>query len=276
MRRGTGYSGNLVVYPKCEDKSGKGARSLFQGFPQVFNSAADWKEEKRLNVVEEHFVAEKIRILIAEDQNVVRSGLVALLEPVEGIEVVAEAADGVEAVLKTRAAKPDVILMDLMMPRKSGIEAIEDIKRENPDARILVLTSFSDDDKVFAAIKAGALGYLLKETTVQDLFQAIRDVYHGESSLHPAIARKLIRELNRPSTLPKTGDPLTEREVEVLDLVARGLSNQDIADKLVISERTVRTHVSNILGKLHLANRTQAALYALHAGLTRLDDIPDL
>ncbi|MDI9547046.1 MAG: response regulator transcription factor [Chloroflexota bacterium] len=218
-------------------------------------------------------MSDMIRVLIAEDHTVVRGGLCALLEDVDGIEVVAEAADGVEAVLKTRAIKPDVILMDLMMPRKTGIEAIEEIKRENPNARILVLTSYSDDDKVFAAIKAGALGYLLKETSTQDLLQAIRDVYNGESSLHPAIARKLIRELNRPSTLPPSDEPLTEREAEVLVLVARGLSNQDIADKLVISERTVRTHVSNILGKLHLANRTQAALYALKEGLTSLDDV---
>lgn len=218
-------------------------------------------------------MSETIRVLIAEDHTVVRGGLCALLEDVDGIDVVAEAADGVEAVLKTRAVKPDVILMDLMMPRKTGIEAIEEIKHENPNARILVLTSYSDDDKVFAAIKAGALGYLLKETSTKDLLQAIRDVYNGESSLHPAIARKLIRELNRPSTLPPSDEPLTEREAEVLVLVARGLSNQDIADKLVISERTVRTHVSNILGKLHLANRTQAALYALKEGLTSLDDV---
>ena len=217
-------------------------------------------------------MSETIRVLIADDHTVVRGGLVALLEDVPGIEVVAEAADGQEAVLKTRAVKPDVILMDLAMPRKTGIEAIEEIKQENPNARIVVLTSYSDDDKVFAAIKAGALGYLLKETSTQDLLQAIRDVYHGESSLHPAIARKLIRELNRPTTLPPSDEPLTDREAEVLVLVARGLSNQDIADKLVISERTVRTHVSNILSKLHLANRTQAALYALKEGLTSLDE----
>src|SRR5690606_4113791 len=130
----------------------------------------------------------------------------------------------------------------------------------------------SEDERVFAAIKAGALGYLLKETSTHDLLQAIRDVYHGESSLHPAIARKLIRELNRPTALPPSEEPLTEREAEVLILVARGLSNQHIANSLVISERTVRTHVSNILGKLHLANRTQAALYALKEGLASLDD----
>lgn len=217
-------------------------------------------------------MSETIRVLIADDHAIVRGGLCALLEGVEGIEVVAEAGDGIEAVLKARAAKPDVILMDLMMPRKTGIEAIEEIKRENPNARILVLTSYSEDEKVFAAIKAGALGYLLKETSTQDLLEAIRDVYHGESSLHPAIARKLIRELNRPTTLPPSDEPLTEREAEVLILVARGLSNQDIANKLVISERTVRTHVSNILSKLHLANRTQAALYALKEGLTTLDE----
>lgn len=216
-----------------------------------------------------------IRVLLADDHDVVRRGLQALLETEGDIEIVGEAVDGVEAVLKARSLRPDVILLDLQMPRKNGIEVIDEIKQENAEARILVLTSFSDDEKVFAAIKAGALGYLLKETSPSELLQAVRDVHIGESSLHPAIARKLIRELNRPSTLPQSDEPLTEREVEVLVNVAQGLSNQEIADDLVISERTVRTHVSNILSKLQLANRTQAALYALKEGLTTLENTKD-
>jgi NarL family two-component system response regulator LiaR len=169
-----------------------------------------------------------------------------------------------------------VIVLDLLMPRLDGLGAIQAILAENPAARILVVTSFAEDDKVFPAIKAGALGYLLKDADPDLLLQAIRDVQRGESPLHPTIARKLIHELNQPrpaagnplgAHLPPTPDPLTRRELDVLRLVAQGLANQEIAAQLSLSAGTVRIHVSNILGKLHLANRTQAALYAQQEGL---------
>jgi len=203
-------------------------------------------------------MSEEIRILTADDHAVVREGLRALIDTEPGMVLVGEATDGAEAVRKAQALNPDVVLLDLVMPRKSGIEAIGEIKRTTPSTRILVLTSFAEDDKVFPAIKAGAHGYLLKDTSPHQLLHAIRDVYRGEPSMHPTIARKLMLELQRSSELPPTEEPLTEREAEVLSLVAQGLTNQEIADLLFVSERTVRTHVSNILGKLHLANRTQA------------------
>jgi len=217
-------------------------------------------------------MTERIRVLIADDHPVVRKGLHALLATESDIEVVGEAADGREVIAKAGQLQPDVILMDLVMPEVDGIEAIRRITPRQPETRILVLTSFAADDKIFPAIKAGALGYLLKDSSPEDLVQAIRQVHRGESSLHPAIARKLLQELSRPAERPPTPEPLTEREVEVLQEVARGRSNQEIADRLVISEATVRTHVSNILSKLHLASRTQAALYALRRGLVSLEE----
>jgi NarL family two-component system response regulator LiaR len=215
-------------------------------------------------------MGEPIRILVADDHELVRQGLVALLAVKPGVEVVGQAVDGAEAVELARSLQPDVILLDLVMPRKGGIEATEEIKAENPEARILIITSFAEDENVYRAVKAGALGYLLKDSSPQALMHAIHDVHEGRLTLHPNVALKLIEELNRPSDRPPTEDPLTEREVEVLKLVAKGLSNQEIAEKLVVSERTVGAHVSNILGKLHLANRTQATLYALRKGLADL------
>ena len=217
-----------------------------------------------------------IRVLVADDHAIVRKGIRALLATEPDIEVVGEAENGREAVTEVERLRPDVILMDLVMPEMDGIEAIRRITARQSEARILVLTSFAADDKVFPAIKAGALGYLLKDSGPEELVQAIHQVSRGESSLHPTIARKLLQELSRPSEGPPTPEPLTEREVEVLRLVAKGRNNREIADQLVISEATVRTHVSNILSKLHLASRTQAALYALREGLASLDEAEEV
>ena len=217
-----------------------------------------------------------IRVLIVDDHAIVRKGLRALLTEIDDIEVVGEAVDGQEAVRLTGTTQPDVILMDIVMPNMDGIEATQQITARQLETRVLALTSFAADDKLFPAIKAGALGYLLKDSDPEDLVQAIRQVHRGEPSLHPSIARKVLHELGRPSSQPQTPEPLTEREVEVLRFVAKGLSNQGIADALTIAEVTVRTHVSNILSKLHLANRVQATLYALREGLTSLENGLDI
>jgi NarL family two-component system response regulator LiaR len=212
-----------------------------------------------------------IRLLIVDDQAIVRKGVRALLDEVKGMEVIGEAGDGQEAVRLAASLQPDVILMDLVMPKLDGIEAIRRILANDSKARILVLTSFAADDKVFPAIKAGALGYLLKDSEPDELITAIKNIHRGQPFLHPSIARKVLEELSHPAGSPPTPEPLTERELEVLQLVAQGYSNQVIADKLVIGDATVRTHIGNILNKLHLANKVQAALYALRKGLSSLD-----
>ncbi|MBN1815666.1 MAG: response regulator transcription factor [Anaerolineae bacterium] len=215
-------------------------------------------------------MTETIRILIADDHTIVRKGLRTLIASEDGMEVVGEAGDGIEAVARALTLQPDVILMDMVMPRQTGLEAIQKLQEEDCTSRILVLTSFAEDEQVFPAIKAGALGYLLKDASPDELLQAIYDVYRGEPSLDPAIALKLMRELGRPAELPPAEDPLTAREVEVLRLVARGMTNGEIAEALVISERTVANHLGSILGKLHLANRVQAALWAVREGVASL------
>jgi len=209
-----------------------------------------------------------IRILIADDHIVMREGLSALIDEEPNIEVIAQAANGQEAVDLFLKTKPDIILMDLAMPKKDGLEAIQEIIAADPAAKILVLTSYSDEGKVFAAIQAGALGYLLKVTSADELLSAINHVYQGNSYLPPAIAKQVIHGIQKPKVPAQaTGTTLTRRELNVLELLAQGKSNKEMADLLTISERTVSGHVANILTKLNLENRTQAALYAQKFGL---------
>ena len=217
-----------------------------------------------------------IKVLIVDDHGIVRTGIAALLETEADFEVVGEADNGRDAVVLAERLDPDVILMDLVMPEMDGIEATREICARRADASVLVLTSFGTDDKLFPAVKAGAVGYLLKDTSPQDLIHAIRDAADGHSSLNSTVARRLLRELSADSDALAPREPLTVREIEVLKLIARGLSNERIGETLFISEATVRTHVSHILGKLGLTNRTQAALWALREGMVTLDQIDDL
>ncbi len=210
-----------------------------------------------------------IRVFVTDDHAIVRGGLRALIGGKPDMVLVGEATDGAEAIEAVRALQPDIILMDLLMPNVDGITAIQTIREENPAARILVLTSFAEEHQVISALRLGALGYILKETSPEELVEAIRSVAHGEPALCPAVARKLV--LGQQKTRSER-EKLTKRETQVLKLVARGLTNQVIAMELSIGAVTVRFHISNILTKLQLENRTQAVLYALREGIASLDD----
>jgi NarL family two-component system response regulator LiaR len=213
-------------------------------------------------------MADVISVLIADDHPFVRHGLRTYLETLDDLEVVGEASDGSEAVELAGQLLPEVVLMDLVMPELDGVEATRAIRAASPSTKVIVLTSFDDDEKVFPAIKAGAAGYLLKDVHPAELAEAVRKASRGEALLAPSVAARLMQEVSgeRPAAAG-----LTERELEVLRLIARGMSNKLIAHELVVSEKTVKTHVSNILAKLHLADRTQAALYAVREGLAELD-----
>jgi DNA-binding NarL/FixJ family response regulator len=208
-----------------------------------------------------------IRLLLVDDHGVVRRGLRGFLELLDDIEIVGEAENGREGVEAARELRPDVVLMDLLMPELDGIGAIQAIKADLPEIEIVALTSFVEEARVTAALEAGAAGFILKDADADDVADAIRAAHRGEVHLDPAVAALLARRVRERAAAVPVSEPLTEREREVLGLVARGLSNKAIAERLVITERTARTHVSNILGKLGLASRTQAALYAVEHGL---------
>jgi NarL family two-component system response regulator LiaR len=214
---------------------------------------------------------DKVSVLLVDDHRVVRQGLRDFLELHEQIEVVGEAGSGAEGISMARELLPDVVLMDLVMPGMDGVEATRRLKAVSPSSRVIVLTSFADDDKIFPAIKAGAISYLLKDISPEDLAHAVFAAQRNEAVLHPDVAVRLMHEFNVSRELGTPIDQLTERELDVLRLIAKGKSNKEIADTLVISEKTVKTHVSNLLSKLHLADRTQAAIYALRQRLVPID-----
>lgn len=213
---------------------------------------------------------EPIRVLVVDDHAVVREGLCAVLELKAGIKVIGEAADGEEAVERARRLQPDVILMDLKMPKKNGVSAIREIREERPDARILVLSSAADDIQVVESLRAGAAGYLLKSVLGDDLASAISSVHAGQSPLDPSVARHLVRQVTIQDPVQPLKQILTERELEIVRLVAQGLSNNEIAGRLDITVRTAGTHISHILAKAGLENRTQLALCALRQGLASI------
>lgn len=214
-----------------------------------------------------------IRVMIVDDHAVVRQGLRFLLERQQDISVVGECSDGKQAVTMAVDLIPEVLLLDLLMPQMDGITALREIKRLTPATQIIILTSYHDDDLIFSAIKAGALSYLLKDSSPQELIAAVRAAAKGESRLHPTVATRVLREMHAHEQSPL--NELTPREREVLAHIARGRSNYEIATALVISEGTVKMHVSNVLAKLHLADRTQAAIYALQKRLVPLNEALD-
>lgn len=217
-------------------------------------------------------MTEKIRVLIADDHAIVRQGLEVLINTQPDMELIAQARDGEEVVQMAQENHPDVIVMDLQMPVKDGLTAIEEINQLDLDAQILVLTSFPEDAMVISAVKAGATGILLKDSLPEKLLNAIRTVSKGESILHPIVSRKLMEKVRQPSETASLEDRLTQRELDVLRLLTKGLTNGQIALNLNVSIRTVTTHIRNILDKLHLQNRTQAALYAVEHGILASDD----
>jgi NarL family two-component system response regulator LiaR len=205
-----------------------------------------------------------VRVLIVDDHRLVREGLRTYLELIEGIRIIGEAKNGIEAIDQVQKHEPDIVLMDLVMPDMDGIEATRKIQELHPNTKVIVLTSFTDDENVFPAIQAGASGYLLKDISPSDLSQAIRAVNEGEKQLHPEITKKLMDQFVNPNIEHIFDlEDLTPRETDVLRLIAQGMSNKEIANALTISEKTVKTHVSSILNKLDLVDRTQAAIFAL-------------
>jgi two-component system, NarL family, response regulator LiaR len=218
-------------------------------------------------------MADTIRLVIVDDHAVVRQGLKAFLATEDDIEILGEASNGREAVDLAGRLTPDLVLMDLVMPELDGIGATAQIKQKYPEIEVLVMTSFIEDEKVFGAMRAGATGYVLKDSDPEEVVKAIRSAAHGESPLDPRVVRRLMQEFTPTKPKAETAsEPLSEREIEVLKLVARGYSNQHIAEALIISPKTAKTHVSNILSKLGLASRTQAAVYALKEGLVTAEE----
>ncbi|MEP7357419.1 MAG: response regulator transcription factor [Anaerolineales bacterium] len=214
--------------------------------------------------------AEPITVLVVDDHSMVRLGLRAYFGTLDDIEMVGEAASGAEAVALAGQHAPDVVLMDLIMPGMDGVQATQLVKKASPRTQVIVLTSYHEDEHIFPAIRAGALSYVLKDIDPDELAEAIRRAHAGEAVLHPRVAARLVQELHGAGgDAPNPFSDLTERELDVLRLVAAGQTNKDIAASLVISEKTVKSHISNILGKLHLADRTQAAVYAWQAGIVR-------